>query len=228
MEASLGPRRVRSPPIPRGTDAATARPWPSRPSTLGAMVSDTTTWPDEQANGSGPEPAPRRSAISGLLRALAGTIIIASFGVWVYAYSGQADRPPPDLLADTELAARAEAICLAAVTDVDGLPSATEAADGPERGEQIRRSTSRFEAMVSDLERLRVDDPEDRIIMTGWLGDWRTLLDDRLRYADAITADPDAVFLQTNVAAGERLDRRLTRVADTNRMSSCATPTDVG
>lgn len=202
-------------------------------STLGAMAADPVspdimTRPAEQANGSGPRSEPGRSVVSGLLRALAGLVIIASFGVWVYAYSGRADRPPPDLLVDTDLAAQAEAICLAAVTEVDALPSATEAADGPERGEQIRRSTSRFEAMITDLEGLRVDDPNDRIIMTGWLGDWRTLLDDRLRYADAISEDPDAVFLQTNVAADERLDRRLTRVADTNRMSSCATPTDVG
>jgi len=192
-------------------------------------VSPTTvTWPDDPTDRSGIGGEPGRSVMSRILRGLGAVVVIASFGVWVYAYSGQADRPPPDLLVDTELAARAEAICLAAVTDVDAMPSATEAADGPERGDQIRLSTARFGSMVAELETLRVDDDQDRIIMTGWLGDWRTLLDDRLRYADAISEDPDAVFLQTNVAAGERLDRRLTRVADTNRMSSCATPTDVG
>ncbi len=197
-----------------------ASPDPVSPTTL--------TRPDDRANQHGVGPEPGRSAISLVLKGLGALVVIASFGVWVYAYSGQADRPPPDLLVDTELATRAEAICLAAVTDVDAMPSATEAADGPERGDQIRLSTGRFESMITELERLRVDDPQDRIIMTGWLGDWRTLLDDRLRYADAISEDPDAVFLQTNVAPGERLDRRLTRVADTNRMSSCATPTDVG
>lgn len=192
-------------------------------------VSPTTvTRPNDLADRPGDGQQPGRSVVSRVLRGLGGLIVIASFGVWVYAYSGQADRPPPDLLVDTELAATAEAICQAAVTDVDAMPSATEAADGPERGDQIRRSTARFEAMVADLERLRVTDDQDRIIMSGWLGDWRTLLDDRLRYADAISEDPDAVFLQTNVAAGERLDRRLTRVANTNQMSSCATPTDVG
>ncbi|MEL6986082.1 MAG: hypothetical protein AAFO29_26875, partial [Actinomycetota bacterium] len=105
---------------------------------------------------------------------------------------------------------------------------ASQAADAAERSDQVRRSTARFEAMVTDLEGLRVDDPDDRVIMGGWLGDWRVLLDDRLRYADAVIDDPDVLFNLTNVAAGERLDRRLTRVANTNLMTSCAAPTDVG
>ena len=176
----------------------------------------------------GAAPDPPRSGLSRLLRVLAGVVVAASFGVWVYAYSGRADRPPPDLLVDTTLAERAEAICAAAVADVDALPSASEAANAAERADQVRRSTERFAAMVADLSSLPVDDPDDRVIMTGWLGDWRVLLDDRLRYADAVVDNPQTAFLLTDVAEGERLDRRLTRVANTNRMPSCATPTDVG
>lgn len=185
------------------------------------------TGPDDRVAPDGGEPGQARSAASLLFRVLVGLIVAASFGVWVYVYSGQADRPPPDLLVDTDLALTAEAICAAAVSDVDAMPSASVAVDGVERAEQVRNSTARFETMVADLQRLRVDDADDRVIMSGWLGDWRTLLDDRFRYAEAVADDPDTIFLLTKVAEGERLDRRLTRVANTNRMPSCATPTDV-
>lgn len=169
-----------------------------------------------------------RSLTSRLFRVLAGLAIAASFGVWVYAYSGRADRPPPDLLIDTQLAAQAETICASAVADVAAMPSAQDAVDEIDRADQVHRTTDRFDAMVADLARLDVVEPDDQVIMTGWLGDWRVLLEDRRRYAREVVEDPDAVFLLTKVAERERLDRRLTRVADVNRMSSCGTPTDVG
>lgn len=189
---------------------------------------DTSTRPDDRVEPPESVPGGQRSALVLLLRVVAGLAVAASFGVWAYAYSGRADRPPPDLLIDTELAATAETLCAAAVADVEAMPSATVAADGAERAEQVLRSTARFQTLIADLEALRVDEPDDRVIMSGWLTDWRVLMDDRLRYAEAVTEEPDTIFLLTNVAAGERLDRRITRVANTNRMPSCATPTDVG
>lgn len=189
---------------------------------------DAATFPHPEVEPPVDSPGPVRSIGTWVFRILAGAIVVGSFGVWVYIYSGQADRPPPDLLVDTDLAAQAEAICMAAVADVDAMPSASQAADAADRADQVRRSTARFATMVTDLEALRVDDPDDQVIMSGWLTDWRVLLDDRLRYAEAVIEDPDAIFLLTNVAAGERLDRRLTRVANTNLMTSCITPTDVG
>jgi hypothetical protein len=170
----------------------------------------------------------RRSPLTLVGRALAGLVVIASFGIWAYRFSGQADRPPPDLLADTDLAARAEAICAAAVADVDAMPSAADAVDGPDRAEQVIRATDRFAVMVTELEALEVTGAEDQVIMNGWLGDWRVLLGDRRGYAEAVAIDPAAPFLMTDVAANERLDRRITRMATTNAMPSCAMPTDAG
>ncbi len=160
-------------------------------------------------------------------RILAAVIVAGSFGVWVYVYSGYADRPPPDLLTDPSLAVAAESICAAAVADVEAMPSAGEAADGPDRAVQVRRATDRFEQMLDELDELEPTDPVDRQLLTGWLADWRTLLSDRRTYADAVAQEPDATFLLTVVAENERLDRRMTRVANTNAMPSCAAPTDV-
>lgn len=178
--------------------------------------------PDAPTETTGPSLATR------VFQVLAGLIIAASFGVWVYAYSGRADRPPPDLLADATIGAQAEPICAAAVADVALLPGATVAVDQADRSRQVQVSTDRFELMVDQLAQIEVIDPEDQVIMSGWLADWRTLLSDRRTYADAVLTDPDAGFFQTRVADNERLDRRLTRVANTNRMPSCGTPTDVG
>lgn len=158
---------------------------------------------------------------------MAGTIIAASFGVWVYAYSGLADRPPPDLFADPDLGARAEAICAAAVADVEGLPGALHATDGADRADQVNRATDRYEAMVDQLSLLEVVEAADRVIVDGWLGDWRVLMEDRRRYAEEVAEDPGATFLLTKVADNERLDRRLIRLAGTNSMPSCSAPTDV-
>ena len=194
------------------------------------MASDSTVHPDHTGlgGGRGPGSGPGPTVLRTAFRILAGLIIAASFGVWVYAYSGRADRPPPDLLIDTGLAAEAEAICAAALADVEAMPGASEAADERDRAEQVRVSTDRFEAMVVELGRLEAVEADDQVIMDGWLGDWRVLLEDRRRYAREVVENPEIPFLLTDVAANERLDRRLTRVANTNSMPSCVTPTDVG
>lgn len=162
------------------------------------------------------------------LRVVAGIVIAASFGVWVYAYSGYADRETPDLLADRTLAATSESICAAAVDDVTAMPNALDAADGPERAQQIRATTARYGVMIDDLEQLDRTTERDNTIFSAWLSDWRVILGDRLTYADAIAADPDAQFYVSDIGVSERLDKRLTRFANTNLMTSCAAPTDVG
>lgn len=161
-------------------------------------------------------------------RIVAGAIIAASFGVWVYAYSGFADRETPDLLGDRSLAASAENICAAALTDISAMPNALDAVDGEDRAQQIRLSTVRYEEMVTELEGLNLFDERDSRIFTGWLSNWRTLLQDRISYADAIEVDDQAQFFVSDVGVRERLDKRLTRFANTNLMTSCAAPTDVG
>lgn len=193
----------------------------------------------ESVNGSGPriedapladfeEPSGPVSPLRWIFRVVAGVLILASFSTWVYAYSGFADRPAPDLLGDRALAVEAENICAAALTDIDAMPNALDAIDGPDRAVQIRNTTARFDAMVTDLEGLNLFDARDQQIFTDWLSNWRVILNDRLIYADAIAVDPQAQFLVTDVGVSERLDRRLTRFANTNLMTSCAAPTDVG
>lgn len=174
------------------------------------------------------QPAGPVSPFKMAFRIVAGLVIAASFGVWVYAYSGQAGRDAPDLLGDRALAETAESICASAVEDVSALPGALDAVSGADRAAQIRLSTDRYESMVAEMENLGLFDERDRVIFEGWLGDWRVLNGDRRNYADAIEIDPEAQFLVSDIGVSERLDKRVTRFANTNLMLSCVAPTDVG
>ena len=162
-----------------------------------------------------------------LFRVVAGLVIAASFAVWVYAYSGLAERDTPDLLANRQLAETAEGICASTLADVNAMPNALDAVDGEERATQIRQATARFALMLDELDALATTDERDERIYRGWLSDWRVILGDRLDYADRIAADPEAQFYISDIGVTERLDKRLTRFANTNLMVSCAAPTDV-
>ncbi len=165
--------------------------------------------------------------IGRLVKLLAIATLIGSFGVWVYAFSGAADRDPPDLLDHAAWSESAERICSEALTDVESMPGALDAESVDQRSEQLNRATDRFSDMVAGLEQLPTESSRDAQITTDWMADWRTLLEDRRRHAEVILDDPAAPFTITDIGVGERLDRRITRFATTNSMPSCVTPTDV-
>lgn len=170
----------------------------------------------------------QRTLVGNIGRALAVAVVASSFLVWIYAYSGAAERDAPDLLADETFGQRAELICAAATSDIQAMPNALEATDGADRGRQIVATTARYEQMLDELDALVGGDARDVEIASGWLADWRVMVQDRYRYAEAITADDQAQFYVSDVGVAERLDRRLTRLANTNSMPSCAAPTDLG
>ncbi|MEM7342315.1 MAG: hypothetical protein AAF467_26990 [Actinomycetota bacterium] len=176
-----------------------------------------------------------RSVMGNVGRLAVAGIVIASFAVWFYAFSiqildrtGQRDIIQADVVENTAFQERAEQACAAAVADIDAMPGALDAADGAERGQQILASTARYETMLDEIEPLVSGTERDLTIMNGWLGEWRVLLDDRYRHAGRITEDGGAQFLITDTGATERLDKRITRVANANRMPSCAAPGDLG
>lgn len=163
-----------------------------------------------------------------LWKVLVGLVVLASFGVWVYAYSGAAVRDAPDRFDDIELSRASESICQAAAAEIDELPNALDARNEIERAEQLGESTVILGLMVSDIGRLETSTERDATIMGLWLDDWRVLLADREEYTNRLAGDPDAKFYVTNTGVGERLDRRITRLANTNSMPTCAAPQDVG
>lgn len=161
-------------------------------------------------------------------KVLLAVIVIASFGIWVYAYSGKADRPPPDLLDDPAFAAAAEPICAAALERIQALEPAYQASDNVDRARTVIESNAIVGTMLADLRELPTGGERDGQIVDAWLTDWETFLGNRIDYANRLMDDPTARFYQSDVVPNEMLDARITRLADTNRMYSCANPGDVG
>lgn len=152
-------------------------------------------------------------------------IILVSFAPWIYRWSGLADRPFPDTLDEPAFAIAAEPICASVVND---LPNALRAQDHLDRAVQLREGTAQLQAMVDVLGSEVTGTERDVRITELWLDDWEIYLGDRLGYADRLEQDELAVFYLTQLDGKERLERRISRFATTNRIPSCGTPGDVG
>jgi hypothetical protein len=84
--------------------------------------------------------------------------------------------------------------------------------------------------MLDDLDGLAALAPagDPRDLVQEWLADWRTLLQDRVDYAVALRADPNARLLVSEKGdTGRHITGWIDEFALANRMESCATPTDV-
>ena len=62
--------------------------------------------------------------------------------------------------------------------------------------------------------------------MAAWIADWRTYLDDRAAYADALRTDPEA-RLYVTAKDHEQVTEYIDAFAADNHMAACATPIDV-
>jgi hypothetical protein len=156
--------------------------------------------------------------------------LLASFGIWIYAFSRQASGdlpPPPDVLDDAGWAQQAEEVCQRALGRVEQMPGALDAVDEQDRAAQIEDTTEIFVAMIDELEGIPATTDRDAQMIGEWLADWRRLMANRQDYAERLRSDPGAVFTVSGSGGGERLDKRVTRFATTNAMPSCVTPTDV-
>ena len=157
-------------------------------------------------------------------------VVVASFGLWIYAYSGFADRTPPDTFDDSTFAVKAEPICAAAKARYLLIPNALAADDQYERATQIRQANVILDDMLTQLEAEAEAMPgteRDRGIAALWLDRWRILLGDRADFAERVAQDPAAMFYISE-EAGFRAEKSIDYVANTNDMPSCTLPSDVG
>lgn len=183
-----------------------------------------------EPNATEPNAAERRFTPG---RVALGLLVAGSFAVWGYGFSGLAGRTAPDTLGNSSFLDVAEPACAAANDTVAAMPDALDAEDNRERSQQVINNTAVYGDLVDELERL-LDDPRvdlndrDSGITLEWLADWRQFLADRIDYADRLADDPQAVFYVAASSGGERLERRITRFAQTNELLSCVTPQDVG
>ncbi len=155
-------------------------------------------------------------------------IVVAMLAMWayvVYLAVGPGRQPSPDRLEDPAFAAAAQLRCREALDVVAALPRAAATDSAGERATVIDAANGAFAAMVDDLD-TTVPPGEDGELVSAWLSDWRTYLDDRARYAAALRDDPDARLLVT-AKSGQHVTEYLNAFAADNDMPACSTPLDV-
>lgn len=161
-------------------------------------------------------------------RALLRLTVVVMVAMWAYVLYlavGPGRQPPPDRLDDPGFATAAQRVCDAALDDVGELPSAIRAESAAERASIVAAANERLAQMLDDLD-AQVPAGEDGEIVTEWLADWRTYLDDRREYVDALRHDPKAQLLVTTKDQ-EQITEFIDAFAADNRMIACATPIDV-
>jgi hypothetical protein len=169
----------------------------------------------------GPAGQGRRPRIGTVLALL---VVAATIGMWAYLFL-VADPGIPDQLEDDTFPAEAQAICAAALDEIDELPAAQDAATPEERGEAVAEANQILTAMVADLRAVAPTEGQDGRLTRLWLEDWETYLSDRVEYAEALAAGEDAELLITARGAGQ-ITVTLDHFAMVNDMLACSTPLD--
>jgi hypothetical protein len=161
-------------------------------------------------------------------RVLVLVVVVAMVAMWAYVLYlafGPGRQPSPDRLADPTFARQAEARCEEAHDELAALPPAIQTETATERAEVVDQANAQLTAMIDDIEPL-APDGEDGEIVAAWIADWRTYLDDRVAYADALRTDPDARFFVT-ARDNEQVTEYMDAFAADNHMAACATPLDL-
>jgi len=160
-------------------------------------------------------------------RVLVVVAVVVMVGIWAYVLYlafGPGRQPPPDRLADPTFATQAQARCETAHRDVAALPRAVEAETAAERADILEQANARFAVMIDEIEPL-APSGEDGEVVAAWVADWRTYLDDRAAYAEALRTDPEARLFVT-ARDREQVTEYIDAFAADNHMAACATPID--
>jgi hypothetical protein len=151
-----------------------------------------------------------------LLVGLAG---FAAFWIWALFF---ASKEAVNKIDDRAWAARAEQICDGVDAQLAVLDRQTST-DLVVRADLVVASTDLLSGMLDDLQAVEPTDPKGREIVPLWIADYRTLLQDRYRYADRLRAGDNVPFTETAVD-GVPITERLETFAGDNEMPSCAPP----
>jgi hypothetical protein len=77
--------------------------------------------------------------------------------------------------------------------------------------------------MLDDITAVTPQDAKGQAIVPDWVADYRTLLDDRYRYAERLRNGDDVAFTETAIR-GVPITERIETFAGDNEMPSCAPP----
>ncbi len=160
----------------------------------------------------------RRSPVRRVL--LWGSIVLLIvFWIWALAF---APREAINKVEDTAWATRAEAICVE--SDIQLRTIEVQRVDDLQaRAALVDESTDLLSQMLDDIVAVMPADEKGQAIVPEWEAEYRILLADRYRYADALRSGQNVPFTETAVS-GVPITERVEKFTLDNRMPTCAPP----
>ncbi len=150
---------------------------------------------------------------------IVGVVGFVVFWAWALFF---ASKEAVNKIDDRGWAERAEATCV----DYDARIRALDAQASPDlevRADLVVESTDLLSAMLDDITAVAPTDEKGQALVPLWEADYRTLLEDRYRYADKLRGGQDGPFTETAVE-GVPITERIETFAGDNEIPSCAPP----
>lgn len=148
-----------------------------------------------------------------------GFALFAAFWIWALFF---ASKQSVNKIDDRAWSERAEAICAPVKVELRELDQLAST-DLDVRADLVVRSTDMLSRMLDDVMAVMPEDEKGQAIVPDWERDYRTLLEDRYRYADRLRAGENVAFTETAVR-GVPITERIETFAGDNEMPSCAPP----
>jgi hypothetical protein len=169
-------------------------------------------------------PSPARRWLPRVLIALS---VALGATIWFYALV-LSDAQPTDTLHDSTFPKAAEPVCKAMISRLHDAGVVDKVAATPqERADLAARADTIVASMLDELAPLVPASGDDQRIITTWLGDWRTWLEDRATWEASLRAGKDGPFNERQRETGEPNSQALDKLATTNQMPSCTIPSGV-
>lgn len=165
-----------------------------------------------------------------MVKPLLVTVCVGIAVMWVYAFVF-ASKESVNRIGDESWQQYAEKRCVAAEQERVELVDMRRLSDvGPDALQQraaiVDKATDSIERAVDDIAAQPVADEKGQAIVPLWIADYRTYIQDRREYADALRAGKNDPFAETRVD-GIPISEKVSTFAADNLMKSCAAPIDL-
>jgi hypothetical protein len=151
--------------------------------------------------------------------------IVLILVMWVYIFL-LAPKNSAGSIDDKAWTTSAEATCSAANQKISQLAFVNPADNSPTgliaRGKSVAEGNAIITQMLADLGKTPPKSDIGQTIVTKWLQDWHTFLNDRVNYANALLAGSTTQFGESQVDNAPISDF-IGSIADRNNMNSCST-----
>jgi hypothetical protein len=154
-------------------------------------------------------------------RLIVSAAVMTAVVFWTWALFF-ASKEAINKVEDRAWAERAEAICAPVKAELMLLEEEANE-DIQVRAALVVQSTDLLAVMLDDLVAVLPEDDKGQEIVPLWESDYRTLLEDRYRYAERLRQGEDGPFTETAVN-GIPITERIETFAGDNEMTSCAPP----